>query len=63
MIGIDKLAKAFGLQGKVTESDNGQSVSGADFHKLWRSDRATAEKYLRQDVLLCQRLAERMGVA
>jgi hypothetical protein len=63
MVKLDTLAKAFGMQGKVTEGDNGQAVSGADFHKLWRTDRATAEKYLRQDVLLCQRLAERMGVA
>jgi len=60
LIGLDKLAKAFGLDGKVTEA-GGVAVSGAAFAEVWRSNRKTAEAYLHQDVMLCVRLAERIG--
>jgi len=60
LIGLDKLAKAFGLDGKVTEA-GGVAVNGAAFAEVWRSNRKTAELYLHQDVMLCVRLAERMG--
>jgi hypothetical protein len=60
LIGLDKLAKAFDLAGKVTEA-GGVDVSGAEFARLWRENRQAAEAYLHQDVMLCVRLAERMG--
>jgi len=60
LIGLDKLAKAFGIAGKLTEA-GGVDVSGAEFARLWRENRQAAETYLHQDVRLCVRLAERMG--
>lgn len=61
MVKLDALAKAFGLEGKVTEGEDGTAVSGADFHRLWRENRPLAELYLRQDVRLCCQLGDAMG--
>jgi len=62
MIGLDRLARAFGIAGKVTQAE-GAEVSGAEFARLWRDNRKAAEAYLHQDVWLCARLAERMEAA
>jgi hypothetical protein len=40
LIGLDKLAKAFDLAGKVTEA-GGVDVSGAEFARLWRENRTS----------------------
>ena len=61
-ISLDVLAKAFGLPGKMTTTDDGIEVSGKDFYKLWQSNRAAAEKYLVRDLELPAVLAQRMGV-
>jgi hypothetical protein len=58
---LDAVAKAFGFAGKVEQVD-GVEVSGADFHKLWRERPDVAIEYLRQDVMLCVRIANAMGV-
>ncbi len=39
-----------------------KSGEGKDFFKLWASDRATALKYLAQDLVLTKACAQRMGV-
>ena len=62
LIGLDRLARAFGIAGKVTEAE-GTEVSGAEFARLWRGNRKAAEAYLHQDVWLCARLADRMEAA
>lgn len=51
-ISLDKLAKFIGLPGKTG--------SGADFSRLWASDRAAALEYLRNDLSLTLAIAERM---
>lgn len=51
---LDVIAKHLGVGAK-----NG---SGAEFAKLWQSDRAKAIEYLRNDVLLTARVAEALGV-
>ena len=61
LIKLDKLAIALGLQGKCKEA-NGEQTSGADFHRLWRENRAAAETYLRRDVMLCVEIGQRLGV-
>ena len=50
---LDAIAKHLGVGAK-----NG---NGADFAKLWRSDRAKAVEYLRNDVLLTAKVAEVLG--
>lgn len=63
-ISLDMLGKAFGLDGKVTQVGD-QAVSGADWWRLWRGtaeERAVAVEYLRRDLELPAKLAERMGV-
>lgn len=60
MVKLNTVALALGLGGKVTEA-NGEAVSGADFHRLWRENRLAAEAYLRQDVQLCSSIAMRIG--
>lgn len=60
-IGLNDLAKAFGLEGKTEEVD-GVAVSGKDFWHLWRSNRKVAEAYLMQDLKLPALLAVKMGV-
>ena len=51
---LDTIAKHLGVGAK-----NG---SGADFAKLWQSDRAKAVEYLRNDVQLTAKVAEVLGV-
>ena len=51
---LDSIARFFGLPGKT--------ISGADFHKLWATDRKQAIEYLVTDLSLTVKLAERMGV-
>ena len=51
---LDVVAKHLGVGAK-----NG---SGADFARLWQSERAKAVEYLRNDVLLTARVAEALGV-
>lgn len=60
MVKLNTVAMALGLGGKVTEAD-GVAVSGADFHRLWRENRAAAEVYLQQDVQLCISIAIKIG--
>ena len=50
---LDVVAKHLGVGAK-----NG---SGADFAKLWQSDRAKAVEYLRNDVELTARVADALG--
>jgi Zn ribbon nucleic-acid-binding protein len=52
---LDDIARALGLQGKTGDH-------GAHFGQLWRDPetRSVAEDYLRQDVLLCERLHARL---
>ena len=50
---LDTIAKHLGVGAK-----NG---NGADFAKLWLSDRAKATEYLRNDVKLTARIAEALG--
>ena len=50
---LDAIAKHLGVGGK-----NGE---GADFARLWQSDRAKAVAYLRNDVELTARVAEVLG--
>ena len=50
---LDAIAKHLGIGAK-----NG---SGADFAKLWQSDRAKAVEYLRNDIELTAKLAEVLG--
>lgn len=52
---FESLAQAFGTLGK-----NGKS--GADFYKLWKSDRQSAVDYLTSDVKQPAIWAEKMGV-
>ena len=51
---LDAIAKHLGIGSK-----NG---NGADFAKLWQSDRAKAVEYLRNDIKLTAKLAEVLGV-
>lgn len=51
---LDAIAKHLGVGAK-----NG---NGADFAKLWQSDRAKAVEYLRNDVQLTAKVAEVLGV-
>jgi len=60
-ISLDEVAKLLGFEGKKREV-NGVEVSGKDFHWLWRDHREAAAEYLRQDVMLCVRIANAMGV-
>lgn len=60
-IGLNDLAHAFGLEGKVEEVD-GVAVSGATFYELWRTNRKVAEAYLMADLRIPSELAVRMGV-
>jgi len=56
-ISLDRLAKAFGLEGK-----NGH---GGDFHRLWEGteqERFQARAYLLNDILLTAKLAVKLGV-
>ncbi len=53
-ISLDNLAKFLGVGQKTG--------SGADFAKLWESDRTKALEYLRNDLELTQRCAEALGV-
>lgn len=50
--GLDEISKFFGGPGKTG--------GGADFHKLWESDRPKALQYLKTDLELCRLLYERM---
>lgn len=52
--GLNGLCKAFGIGEK--------SGDGKYFGKLWESDRVAALAYLRNDILLTQRLAEKMNI-
>ena len=60
MIGLNDLALAFGLPGKVKEVD-GVMSDGASFWRAWRENRAVAEAYLKQDLRLPAILASKMG--
>jgi hypothetical protein len=61
MIGLNNLALAFGLPGKVTEV-NGVKIDGAHFYQAWRENRQVAEAYLKRDLELPAMLAVKMGV-
>ena len=52
---LDAVCRAFGLEGK--------HGTGADFARLWESDRYAAFAYLKHDLWLTRQLAERMGVS
>lgn len=53
-VSLDRLGEFFGVGRK-----NG---SGADFHLLLKSDRGAAHRYLANDLDLCHRVAQRMGI-
>lgn len=60
-IKLETLSKAFGGGGKPIGED-GEKVDGAMFADLWRLDRAKAEAYLRNDLEMTARVAQRMGL-
>lgn len=62
MVSLDTIARAFGLAGKINQVD-GQEVSGAMFHELWKTNRPAAVQYLARDLELPTLLAVKMGVA
>lgn len=53
-VSLDRLARMFGVGEKTG--------SGADFHKLAKSDPAAATEYLLNDLKLTKAIAERMGL-
>jgi hypothetical protein len=55
-VSLDNLARFFGIEGKP------DGVTGADFAKLWETDRKTAEEYLRNDLNMTWEVAKRLGV-
>jgi hypothetical protein len=63
MVSLDTLARAFGIGEKLHEADDGQAVSGADFHRLWAENRPAAIQYLGRDLDLTAALAVKMGIA
>ncbi|MHC4193371.1 MAG: ribonuclease H-like domain-containing protein [Planctomycetota bacterium] len=54
---LDAVAKIFGIDGKL------EGVTGADFSRLWEADKDRAIAYLKQDLQVTLRLAERMQVS
>lgn len=54
---FDCLGHAFGTGGKVVDG-----CEGARFYEVWKSDRAAAEAYLREDVKQPAEWAKKMGV-
>lgn len=60
-ISLDRLGRLLGVGGKL-ESENGEPIKGADFHLLWKEDRATAIKYLTRDLELTAAVATKLGV-
>ncbi len=55
-VSLDALAQAMGIGGKP------EGVDGGMFAKLLETDRAAAEKYLRNDLETALKIAERMGL-
>lgn len=58
-IGLDRLAKCLGIQGKSTE------CSGADFARMWngtQEEREAAKRYLLDDLRVTWDVAVRLGV-
>lgn len=53
---LDHVGRALGLGGKLA------GVNGADFGKLWESDRELARQYLHRDLELTARVAVKLGV-
>jgi len=58
---LETLSKAFGGTGKPVDEDGGK-VDGSMFADLWRTDRPKAEAYLRNDLEMTARVAQRMGL-
>jgi hypothetical protein len=55
-VSLDRLARFFGIGGKP------EGVTGADFARLWETDRPQAEAYLRNDLEMTRGVASRMGL-
>lgn len=53
---LDVLARAFGVGAKT------DGVDGSMFAELWAKDRAKAEEYLKNDLEITRKVAERMGL-
>lgn len=46
----------------LSVGDKPKGINGADFHRLWSTDRAQATEYLLNDLAMTMRCAARMGV-
>lgn len=53
---LDRVAKFFGLAGKPA------GVTGADFARLWATERTRAVEYLQNDLAMTAAIARRMGL-
>ena len=62
-IGLDELARAFGMDGKATADGE---ICGANFHEFWFSDdeerKRKAVEYVTRDVELPAKIAAKMGL-
>ena len=61
---LDSIAKHLGVGAKCVPHGPlaGKAINGADFAGLWKSDRKSAEGYLRNDVELTAKIADVLGV-
>lgn len=61
---LDSIARHLGVGAKCVPHGplNGQHITGADFAGLWKTDRQSAEGYLKNDVELTAKVAEVLGV-
>ena len=61
---LDTIAKHLGVGAKCVPHGplSGQHITGADFAGLWKTDRKSAEGYLKNDVELTAKIADVLGV-
>ena len=61
---LDSIAKHLGVGAKCVPHGPlaGKNITGADFAGLWKSDRKSAEGYLRNDIELTAKVATALGV-
>jgi hypothetical protein len=62
---LDSIAKHLGVGAKCVPHGplSGKHITGANFAGLWKSDRKSAEAYLRNDLELTAKVAVALGVA
>jgi hypothetical protein len=61
---LDSIAKHLGVGAKCVPHGplSGKNITGADFAGLWKTDRKSAEAYLRNDLELTGKVADALGV-